>query len=200
MKIEDMKQYVEQQLDAGVKPDFYAKTARITAREGIVGEEIVTRMKDGHEETKNTVKEEGDMVVRNPNGEEYIIDAKTFAKKYEKDPSNPEQYRPKGGAQLFIPVREDIEFKAPWGEEMSIKSGGMLNISGRETGDIYGIQKEEFYQTYAPSDENGNIKKRSLDEYLKDCSQKTTVSGQKQKEETKALNPSLSALLTGRGR
>lgn len=37
MKIEDMKQYVEQQLDIGVKPDFYAKTARITAREGIVG-------------------------------------------------------------------------------------------------------------------------------------------------------------------
>ena len=83
---------------------------------------------------------------------------------------------------------------------MSIKSDAMLNISGRETGDIYGIQKEEFYQTYAPSDENGNIKKRSLAEYLKDCSQKTTVSGQKQKEETKALNPSLSALLTGRGR
>ena len=70
------------------------------------------------------------MVVRNPNGEEYIIDAKTFAKKYEKDPSNPEQYRPKGGAQLFIPVREDIEFKAPWGEEMSIKSGGMLIFPG----------------------------------------------------------------------
>ena len=67
-----------------MKPDFYAKTARITAREGIVGEEIVTRMKDGHEETKNTVKEEGDMVVRNPNGEEYIIDAKTFAKSMKK--------------------------------------------------------------------------------------------------------------------
>ena len=41
------------------------------------------------------------------------------------------------------------------GEKMSIKAGGMLNISGKDTGDIYGIQKQEFHQTYAPCDENG---------------------------------------------
>jgi hypothetical protein len=169
MYISDMKEYVQQQLDKGVTPQLYAKTARIEAREGVVGEVVVTKMKDGHEETKNTVKEKGDMIVRNPNGEEYIIDAKTFAKKYEKDPTNDKQYRPKGGAQSFISVKEDIEFKAPWGEEMSIKAGGMLNISGKDTGDIYGIQKQEFHQTYAPCDENGNIKKQDFNSFLTGC-------------------------------
>lgn len=50
-----------------------------------------------------------------------------------------------------------MEFKAPWGEDMSIKAGGVLNITGRETGDIYGIQRKEFNETYGPCDKNGTI-------------------------------------------
>ena len=157
VKVADIKQYVENRLAEGQKPQLYAKTARIKARAGVVGEEVVTKMADGHEETRNTVKEEGDMVARNPNGEEYIIDAKTFAKRYEVDPANPAQYRPKGGAQEFLFLKEDVQFTAPWGEEMDIKAGGVLNISGRESGDIYGIQRKEFNQTYAMCDKKGNI-------------------------------------------
>jgi len=153
--ISNIQEYVSEQLETGLKPQLYAKTARIQARKGFPGEEIITIMKDGHTETKNIVKK-GDMVVTNPDGEQYIISGDTFSKKYEIDPNNPKQYRPKGGAQEFIPVQEDITFTAPWGEEMNIKKGGMLNISGRETGDIYGIQKDEFEKTYARCDKNGN--------------------------------------------
>ncbi len=149
--------YVNQKLANGIKPQLYAKTARITARPGKIGEEVITRMAGGYQETKNTVKEAGDMIARNPSGEEYIIPAKTFAKKYEIDPSNPKLYRPKGGAQEFLFLQEDVEFKAPWGEEMSIKAGGVLNITDRATGDIYGIQRKEFNETYGPCDKNGTI-------------------------------------------
>lgn len=157
VKAVDIKQYVADKIAEGQKLQLYAKTARIKARAGVVGEEIVTRMADGHEETRNTVKAEGDMVAKNPNGEEYIIDAKTFAKRYEVDPANPAQYRPKGGAQEFLFLKEDVQFTAPWGEEMDIKSGGVLNVTGRESGDIYGIQRKEFNQTYAMCDKQGNI-------------------------------------------
>ena len=52
-------------------------------------------------------------------------------------------------------MKEDVQFKAPWGEDMDIKSGGVLNITGRESGDIYGIQRKEFNQTYAMCDKQG---------------------------------------------
>ena len=78
-------------------------------------------------------------------------------KRSEKDPANPELYRPKGGAQEFLFLKEDVEFIAPWGEKMSVKKGGVLSISGRGTGDIYGIQRDEFNKTYKPCDKNGNI-------------------------------------------
>ncbi len=155
VEVSDIKAYVEERLAEGQKPQLYAKTARIKAREGVVGEEIVTKMADGHTETTNSVKAEGDMVATNPSGEQYIIDAATFKKKYEVDPANPQQYRPKGGAQQFLFLKEDVQFTAPWGEKMDIKAGGVLNITGRESGDIYGIQRKEFNETYAMCDKNG---------------------------------------------
>lgn len=132
-------------------------TARVAARPGMVGEEITTVMVEGHTETKNAVKAAGDMVVKTRLGEQHIINAKTFAKRCEVDPSNPKQYRPKGGAQESIKISQDIEFKAPWGEYMTLKSSGFLSISGRETSDIYGIQQKEFNHTYSKCDKNGNI-------------------------------------------
>lgn len=57
VKISDTKAYVEAKMAEGQKTHLYAKTARITAREGKVGEEIVTTMADGHKETSNTVKQ-----------------------------------------------------------------------------------------------------------------------------------------------
>ena len=43
-KIQDMKQYVSDLLANGKKIVYYAKTARISARPGVVGEKIVTTL------------------------------------------------------------------------------------------------------------------------------------------------------------
>lgn len=128
-----------------------AKFARIIARQGKVGEEIVTIMKNGNLETKNVVKidektGEPGWIVTNPDGEQYIVEDSNFKKKYEIDPENPEQYKPKGGPVLSAKIDEDIEFLAPWGESMRIYAGGSAIISGKN--DIYGIQKDEFNNTY----------------------------------------------------
>ncbi len=182
--IENMKEYVAEQLANGAEPELYAKTARVQAHPGKPGEKIVTKMKNGLEETTNIVQE-GDMVLTNPDGEQYIVKKETFEKKYEIDPENPKQFRPKGGAQEFITVTEDIEFTAPWGEKMTILAGGALNISGRDSGDIYGIQKDEFNSTYDRCDKDGNILQKIKANLLQALKKATP------KDSTQKLNPAL---------
>ena len=131
-----------------------------------VGEEIVTKLANGLEETRNTVKMddktgEPGWVVTNPDGEQYIVDDSTFKRKYEIDPENPAQYKPVGGPVLSCQLNEHIEFKAPWGENMKIECGGSLILSGKN--DIYGIQKDEFEHTYATT---GKDKAESLKEAI----------------------------------
>ena len=155
-KISDMKQYVAELMANGVKPVFYAKTARISARPGIPGEKITTTLANGHQETSNVVQD-GDMIATNPGGEQYVIKAETFKKKYEIDPDNPKVFRPKGGAQQFLQLSEDIDFVAPWGEDMHMKSGDFINVTDREKGDIYGIAKKEFFDTYGQCTPDGKL-------------------------------------------
>ncbi|MGM9969237.1 MAG: hypothetical protein ACI35S_02455, partial [Anaeroplasma sp.] len=152
-KVENIAEYVREGIKSGkLTIEEVAKFARIHARQGELGEEIVTIMANGLEETRNTVTldektGEPGWVVTNPDGEEYIVSDSTFKKKYEIDPENPEQYKPKGGPVLSTQIDEDIEFEAPWGGAMDIEAGGSLILSGPD--DIYGIQKEEFENTYA---------------------------------------------------
>ena len=154
--IDNMQQYVQDLLDAGQKPVYYAKTARIKAREGVPGETLVTKLADGHEETVNTNISTGDMVVTNPGGEQYVIKAETFKKKYEIDPDNPGQYRPKGGAQQFLRLKEDLDFKVSWGDQ-HMRKGDFINITARDSGDIYGIGQKEFFDTYGQCTPEGKL-------------------------------------------
>ena len=146
--ISDMKKYVQALLDDGQKPKYYVKIACVKAREGVQGENIVTRLKNGHKETENFNVEKGAMVLTNPNGEQYVVKADIFKEKYEIDPNNPMQYRPKGGVQQFIRLEENLDFKASWGEYMYMKKGDFLNITDWKNGNIYGVAQEEFYSTY----------------------------------------------------
>jgi hypothetical protein len=135
--------------DENARIAYFEKFARITARKGKAGETIATVLQDGTQETKNTVKKDGDMIVTNPNGEEYIVDAETFVKKYEDDGKG--QFKPKGNPQKFIQTTEDISFPAPWdkNEVMNIKAGGWLNITeyGKPE-NVYGVAEQEFNDTY----------------------------------------------------
>ena len=155
-QIPDIAKYVTEMLANGAKPVYYAKIARISARPGFPGEQIVTTLANGHQETTNVV-DTGDMVVTNPGGEQYIIKSETFNKKYEVDPDNPKVFRPKGGAQQFLRLLEDVDFKAPWGEEMHMKKGDFINVTNRDKGDIYGIAQKEFFDTYGQCTPDGKI-------------------------------------------
>ena len=66
-------------MEALASATIYKKQGKITARKGAPGEKITTTLANGTEETTNTVND-GDYVVTNPSGEEYIIDGATFAK------------------------------------------------------------------------------------------------------------------------
>lgn len=166
-KIDNIAEYVREGIKSGrLTVEEVAKFARIQARQGKLGEEVVTKMANGLEETRNAVKLDGKTgepgwIVTNPDGEQYIVEDSVFKKKYEIDPQNPAQYKPKGGPVLSSPINEHIEFQAPWGETMRIECGGSLVLSGPN--DIYGIQKDEFEHTYAST---GKDKMESLKEAL----------------------------------
>ncbi len=166
-KIDNISEYVREGIRLGrLTVDEVAKFARIRARQGSLGEEIITKMANGLEETRNTVTAdektgEPGWIVTNPDGEEYIVADSTFKKKYEIDPENSELYKPKGGPVLSSQINENIEFNAPWGEIMKIEAGGSLILSGPQ--DIYGIQKNEFENTYAST---GKDKKEALKEAI----------------------------------
>ena len=152
-RIDNILDYVREGIKSGnLTVDEVAKFARIYARQGIPGEEVITKMKNNLEETKNIVTidkitGEPGWIVTNPDGEEYIIQDSTFKKKYEIDTENPKKYKPRGVPVLSTVIEENIEFIASWGETMKISAGGSLIIS--TPNDIYGIQEAEFKNTYA---------------------------------------------------
>ena len=132
--------------------EYYRKCATVTARVAQAGEEVVT-MVGGTQETRN-VANGGDYIVRNPGGEEYIVEKAKFETRYELVSGSEDTYRPSGGPVRAVPLTENVRFVAPWGEEQFIKAGGfMLNNAG----DVYGIQKQEFFNTYAESTAQGEF-------------------------------------------
>ncbi|NNG03972.1 MAG: hypothetical protein HKM95_07705 [Inquilinus sp.] len=143
-------------IDAG-KVDFagaayYRKCASVTARVAQAGEEIVTIV-DGTQETRN-VANAGDYVVRNPGGEEYIVEKAKFEGRYALVAGTTDTYLPSGPPVMAVPLAENVRFLAPWGEEQFINAGGFLL---NNAGDIYGIQKREFLETYANSTAQGEF-------------------------------------------
>ncbi len=127
------------------------KTAWVAARPAREEERITTVLRGAKAETTNTARA-GDMVVTNPGGERYIIEARKFF----------ELYRAAGVAGMFEPrslpvyvvtVSENVEFQAPWNRKMRIRAGGVLVRD--ENGAVHGIQADEFASTYSYLDEAG---------------------------------------------
>lgn len=131
--VKDMKAYVQYLLKNGAKVRYAQKTVPVSARVGVVGE------------TKGKVKVEGSMIVKNPDGEEYIVKPDKFASKY-RATSEKGVYKPTDGPIKYVEIDQDIAFTAPWGEEMYGVKGAVLNISSLD--DVYAIQNEAFSKTY----------------------------------------------------
>jgi len=129
---------------------YVYKIKPVKARVGILGEEVVTVMRNGLIETKNNVKydeeiKKNDKVITNLDEEKYIITHKTFLEKYEQQVIDG-YYKPKQKLITVVQINENISFIAPWGSVMNIAKDGFLVINNEH--DIYGIQKEEFLNTY----------------------------------------------------
>lgn len=151
-KIENIKEYLTEALKSGkFQSKTYQKSGEITARVGKIGEEILTVMANGLQETKNTVTvdENGNpsWVVTNSTGEQYIVSDSVFKKKYERIAENRDRFKPIWNPITAAQIDENICFTAPWGEVLNIVSGGYL-VFNKDFDDIYGIQEDEFNKTY----------------------------------------------------
>ena len=154
----DPEQFVQNHAESVV---YFKKVGSVEARPAIPGERIDTIMKNGHLETSN-VAGENQYVIRNPDGEQYIIDAKKFESRYnlntaELGTDGFSKYQVASGPMKVIRLgkNEDVEFQTPWGETMRINGAGVIVDNG--PGDIYGIQAQEFANTYRPCDKDGKL-------------------------------------------
>lgn len=188
-KIENIKEYLAEGLKSKrFQAETYQKSGEITARVGKIGEEIVTVMTNGLQETKNTVMVDENgrrgWVVTNSTGEQYIVSDSVFKKKYERIAGTENRYKPIWNPITAAQIDENICFVAPWGETQNLIAGGYL-VFNKEYDDVYGIQQEEFNETYdlitfdwfeidevvVKNKENykytiNNIKKADIREYL----------------------------------
>lgn len=160
-QVPNLADYIQQQ---GLQMRQASKFQRINARPAQEGERITTIASDGVSETTN-VAGQGDWVVNNVSNpdNQWIIDGKTFAKKYV--PVNGQQgvYMPKGGPMNAAQINEPISFTAPWGETMNIDKGGYILQDPTNPNDIYGISGKDFDNTYK-FNENKTIYNRNISE------------------------------------
>lgn len=170
MKIDNIQKYVYDLLEKGAEPKWYKKYARVKARRGIPKQSVDTIMKDGYNEVSDVVvkvdeNNEVDWIVTNPSGEEYAVPHAKFIKRYELEVGADGKHAPKGDPIEAIQIPEEITFDVPWGDNgapvpMNIKAGGFLNITNLN--DVYGIQEEVFYETYASCNEKGIFDDKDL--------------------------------------
>ncbi len=132
----------------------YKKQGQVNARPAIAGEVVVTTLKNGSKETTNTAKE-GDWVMTNPSGEQYIISAAKFFDRYEAAEEDG-VFNAKGYVRAIgNPFAEPIEIMASWGEPQAAGADCMIadicDSNGENLGnEPYLIDGQEFLGTYAP--------------------------------------------------
>ena len=110
------------------------KSAQVLAERVGPGTVVQTIMADGHVETSKTAGTNGGYKVTNPNGEQYLVDPAKFESRYESAGEN--AYCPKWDPVRVVRTDGNVSFKAPWGEDMFIKAGGVL-VKGSGDNDIY---------------------------------------------------------------
>lgn len=140
----------------------YKKFAKVKAHQSKGGEQIQTKL-DDRNETEVRTTNPGDWVVSNveSQGEQQIVDDKTFQKRY--DVANPKGdiYSPKGanffGVVYDGSLGDNITFAPPnWGgSTMNITKGYMVGGPDSKNfgADFYGIDPVAFQKTYKPAEQ-----------------------------------------------
>lgn len=140
-------------MEALADAPVFKKQGRVNAHRATVGERIVTTLKGGMKETENTAKE-GDWIVTNPSGEQYIVSEKKFLDRYE--PTDEDgTYSAKGYCRAIVnPFGRPIEIMARWGSPQTGGADCMVvdtcDKDGSNRGnEPYLIDASAFRETYA---------------------------------------------------
>lgn len=144
------------------------KSAKVKARVGKLGEEIITEVRtevDGREyilsEIKSTVKEEEfktsngiekrvGFIVKNvdsTSSEEYIVKPSVFARTYILDETT-NSYLPVYDSRQFAQVDENIKFETSWGDFVVCLKGSYIVTYNAEENDYNAVEKSAFEKTY----------------------------------------------------
>ena len=138
----EVEKYVKNGLESGrMIPKYAEKCARVIARQGYLGEKVVSWSVDTQgnavQEKVNYVKmdeqtgqldwvvskvdEFGNVIIDiNGHSNDWIIDDEVFKGKYEADLENRGLFKPKGGPQLFVQIDDNIILNQ-WGSEMKMQ-------------------------------------------------------------------------------
>jgi PGDYG protein len=130
----------------------YKKIGTVKARIAQSGEKVDTVLVSGVVETTNLTKE-GDYIVTNPSGEEYIISGVKFSSRYEES-DIVGVYNATGYCKAISnPYQESIEIFASWGEPQIGDDKCLFADTCDAKGDKMGnspylIDYNAFYKTY----------------------------------------------------
>ncbi len=132
---------------------IYRKQGTVKAVIAQGGEVVVTKLADGSTETRNTAKS-GDAIITNPGGEQYIIGAEKFSKRYESKDGEEGVFIATGHCRAIDnPWEQPITMLASWGEmqngQTDCKIADTYDVSTKVLGgEPYIIGRTEFLQTY----------------------------------------------------
>ena len=139
-------------LQALAEAPVFKKQGRVQARPAVTGEKVTTTLASGAKETVNTANE-GDWIMTNPSGEQYIISEKKFFGRYEKTDESG-VYSAKGYCRAIKnPFGKPIEIMASWGEPQTGDENVMIAdtcVGDGENmgGEPYLIDSAAFAETY----------------------------------------------------
>jgi hypothetical protein len=118
----------------------------------VAGEDITTTLGSGKKETDNKANE-GDWIVTNPSGEQYVISGKKFLARYEATAEDG-VYAAKGSCRAIVnPFDEPIEIMASWGSPQTGEADCMVadvcaDDGSKQDGEPYLIDAAAFAETY----------------------------------------------------
>ncbi len=168
----DVREYVSNGINSGYLVPFSAeKVGKILARQGMVGEEVVTWIVgENGEELQECIANvdidentnlpgwivtkadmDGNAVIdKNGHNNSWIVPDSIFKSKYIPDSNMDMVYIPKANVQVFVKVHDNIIIDKN-GVDMKIEVGGFINITNDDN--MYGISDKDFNDTYIRCDE-----------------------------------------------
>lgn len=140
IEIDNIKQYLKDGILKGIfKPFYVQNVAKITARQGKVGEIINSFTLEGNYSTTKTVfrttNGEIDWVITNSNGDSSVLDDETFKNNF-KETEVLNEYVPVEKEKLVVQVNELVQFRNKRGNSYRVYPGHY----------IIADEKDDFYE------------------------------------------------------